>query len=347
MNSLERTLTALGQSEPDRVPVFLLFSHYGARELGMSIENYFSHPDYVTKGQLQLREKYNHDVIYTFTYASLEMEAFGGSTVFYEDGSPNSGEIIIKSMQDIWQLEVPDVPSATGLTRILETTRQLKQAVGDTVPIVGVVMSPFSLPVMQMGFGAYIELMQADEAAFWHLIKQNQAFCIAWANAQLEAGATAICYFDPVSSATIVTPEIYREKGKKIAQETLAAIKGPTATHFASGRSLAILDDVKATGTAIVGVSSDEDLSEVKTTCDQKLTILGNLNGIEMCRWTEAEAIEKTKQAIAKGARGGGFLLAENHGEVPWQVEERTLHTIIETAHQWGTYPLHWVDSDG
>jgi hypothetical protein len=25
MNSLERTLTALGQSEPDRVPVFLLF----------------------------------------------------------------------------------------------------------------------------------------------------------------------------------------------------------------------------------------------------------------------------------------------------------------------------------
>jgi uroporphyrinogen decarboxylase len=27
--------------------------------------------------------------------------------------------------------------------------------VGDSVPIIGVVISPFSLPVMQMGFDAY------------------------------------------------------------------------------------------------------------------------------------------------------------------------------------------------
>ena len=37
MTSLERVLTALSHKEPDRTPLFLLFSHYGAKEMGMSI----------------------------------------------------------------------------------------------------------------------------------------------------------------------------------------------------------------------------------------------------------------------------------------------------------------------
>lgn len=45
-----------------------------------------------------------------------------------------------------------------------------------------------------------------------------------WANAQLKAGATVVCYFDPLSSVTITPREVYLEKGFEIAKRTIAQI---------------------------------------------------------------------------------------------------------------------------
>ena len=42
ITSLQRVLTTLGHQEPDRVPLFLLPTMHGARELGLSIKEYFS-----------------------------------------------------------------------------------------------------------------------------------------------------------------------------------------------------------------------------------------------------------------------------------------------------------------
>ena len=53
MNSMQRTLTTLGQQEPDRVPLFLLTSGHGAKEVGLSIEAYFSRAENVIDGQLR------------------------------------------------------------------------------------------------------------------------------------------------------------------------------------------------------------------------------------------------------------------------------------------------------
>jgi uroporphyrinogen decarboxylase len=71
---------------------------------------------------------------------------------------------------------------------------------------------------------------------------------------------------------------------------------------------------------------------------------LGNLNGIEMRRWTEQQAEEEVKKAIARGAPGGGFILADNHGEIPFQVPDEVLLAISEAVHTWGAYPLKWTN---
>ncbi len=127
MTAMQRVLITLGHQEPDRVPFFLLLSMYGAKVLGMSIQDYFSKPENVVAGQLCMREKFQYDCYYTFYYASIEIEAWGGRTIFIEDSPPNAGE---------------------------------------EVPIIGVVMSPFSLPVMQMGFEKYLELIYFHREKF-------------------------------------------------------------------------------------------------------------------------------------------------------------------------------------
>ena len=63
MTSLDRVLTTLRHEEPDRVPLFLLLTMHGAREVGMELEAYFGDAHSIAEGQLRLREKYGHDCL--------------------------------------------------------------------------------------------------------------------------------------------------------------------------------------------------------------------------------------------------------------------------------------------
>jgi len=345
MNSLQRVLTTLGQREPDRVPLFLLTSLHGARELDMSIEEYFSRAEAVIEGQIRMRRKYRGDCLYTFFHAAIEFEAWGGEVLFFPDGPPNAGAPVLHGPADIDRLQSPAIEASPGLRSVLEVTRRLKTWAGDETPIIGVTISPFSLPVMQMGFGPYLELLYEQPERFERLMRVNEEFCVAWANAQLQAGATAICYFDPVSSPTNIPRELYLRTGHAVARRTLARIHGPTATHLASGRSLPIVADIADTGTAVLGVSALEDLAEVKARAHGRLSLLGNLNGVTMRKWSREQAEAEVKRAITAAARGGGFILSDNHGEIPWQVPEDTLLAITEAVERWGRYPLNWMDS--
>jgi uroporphyrinogen decarboxylase len=344
MNSMQRTLTTLGQQEPDRVPLFLLTTLHGAKELQLSIEEYFSRAEHVIEGQMRLLKKYRRDCLYPFFHASIETEAWGGTTLYFPDGPPLCGSPVITRPEQIDNLQPPSVMGSPGLRRVLAAIGGLKAQVQDTVPIIGVAISPFSLPVMQMGFDSYIELIYEQPKRFERLMQANIAFSVEWANAQLAAGATAICYFDPVSSTTNIPRDLYLTTGQQVAKRTLAQIKGPTATHMASGRCLPILADIADTGTAVVGVSVLEDLAELKAAANQRVSLLGNLNGIEMRRWSPEQAEAEVKRAIAKAGRGGGFLLGDNHGEIPWQVPEDVLLSISAAVERWGRYPLAWVD---
>lgn len=338
MTSMERVLTTLSHNEPDRVPQFLLLTMHGAKELCLSIKDYFSKAENVVEGQIRLQKKYRNDCFYSFFYAPLEIEAFGGEVIYSEDGPPNSGLPFLRNAEDILTLEPPQINQSKMLHRVLDAIKVLKERANGEIPIIGVAMSPFSLPVMQLGFDKYLEVMHYRKDLFERLIKINEEFCANWSNAQLEAGATAICYFDPVSSPTIIPRDLYLETGFDIARRTLSRINGPTATHFASGSSLPISDLVAQSGTAVVGVSSKENLQELKAAYRNKLTILGNLNGIEMRRWTVEETIDCVRKTIEIAAPGGGFILSDNHGEIPYQVPDEVLLAISETVHSFGTY---------
>lgn len=156
MTSLQRVLTTIGHKEPDRVPLFLFLTMHGAKELGMTLEEYFSKGEHVAEGQLRMRAKYGNDCLYPFFYAPIEVEAWGGKVIYRQDGPPNSGEPIIKSLDQIFKMQPPAIKGNYCLEKVLNCIRILKKTVKDEAPIVGVVMSPFSLPVMQMGFEAYL-----------------------------------------------------------------------------------------------------------------------------------------------------------------------------------------------
>ncbi|MBF0567143.1 MAG: methylcobamide--CoM methyltransferase MtbA, partial [Nitrospirae bacterium] len=86
-----------------------------------------------------------------------------------------------------------------------------------------------------------------------------------------------------------------------------------------------------------------EDMAEIKKVCKGKLTVIGNLNGIEMRRWSAGDAETAVKDVISKAGKGGGFILSDNHGEIPFQVPDGVLYAVSDAVHRWGKYPLEWM----
>ncbi len=347
LTSLERVLAAMDHREPDRVPQFLATTLTGARELGLSIGEYFSRPEHVIEGQLRMQRKFRNDCYLGFLYGPLEVEAFGGEVVFVDDGPPNSGQPVIDDPARIPDLQPPDPRRSPVLRRTLETIAGLRQRGDPGVPILGVAIAPFSLPVMQLGFPAYLDLMADRPDLCARLLAINEEFCVAWANAQFDAGITAITYFDPLASPTNVTPETYRRWGRPVARRVLSRLQGPAAIHLASGRVLGVVDELVEVGAAGIGTGDLEDARAVKAACRRRTTMIGNLNGIAMARWTAAQAEVAVKDLLAAAAPGGGFVLCDGHGELPWQVPDDVILAVSEAVHTWGRYPLDWVEHHG
>ena len=59
-------LVAAGNGETsDRIPVFCNLLDQGARELGLSLKEFYSKGEYVAEAQLRMREKYGYDNVWS------------------------------------------------------------------------------------------------------------------------------------------------------------------------------------------------------------------------------------------------------------------------------------------
>jgi uroporphyrinogen decarboxylase len=316
-----------------------------ARQMGLTIQEYFSRPMYVVEGQKRLHARFGNDILCCYPFAALEMLAWGGEVIYFDNGPPNAGAPIIRRPEDIRALEPPEVKRIPSLQAVLTATADLKAAVGDDIPIAGVVVSPCALPIMQMGFESYLDLIYTHPDLLAHLLRVNSEYCIAWAKAQLAAGASAIMYSAPTCSPTIMAGDFIHQYSLPTAQEVISRIHGPVMLHLASGRGLPLVDDFAQAGFVGMSVSAEEDIGELKAACRGQLAAVGNLNALAMRHWSQMDAEAEVKKAIAGAGRGGGFVLADNHGEIPFVVDEDVLLAVAEAVRHWGQYPLDWVSS--
>ncbi|MGV9199010.1 MAG: uroporphyrinogen decarboxylase family protein [Promethearchaeia archaeon] len=159
MTSMDRISDSLDFKEPDRVPISFNLTLQAAKEMNISLKTFFSDPEKVAEGQLLMLEKYGFDTVTSSYYGGLETEAWGGSVKFYEDGPPNVNKLIIQDFEDIFDIDVPNVYENKNTQKVIRTTEILKDNLADDVPIMGGIISPFSLPITQMGFSKYFELL--------------------------------------------------------------------------------------------------------------------------------------------------------------------------------------------
>ena len=336
----ERLGAALAGGEADRVPFFLPVTLHPAKHLGLAPEVYFRDPAAVVEGQLRMLDLLGHDAVTSFLHVSAEAEAFGGESRFAADGPPNAGAPPLAQPSRLETLSAPDPLAVPALARSLAVARELKARLGDRVPILSGLTGPLSLPVIQLGFERYLDLLMDAPDLIRRLWRINEAFCIAWGNAQLAAGVAALAIFEPLASPALMAPELVREHGLPALRRVREGIRGATLLTTASAPVGTALPGFLGLGFAGVAVSCADSLADAKAQCQGRTALLGGLDGLAMAHWTPEQAEAAVRRALAAAGRGGGFILTEHHGEIPWTVPEATLQAVAEAVRRFGRQPI-------
>ncbi|MBI2955289.1 MAG: uroporphyrinogen decarboxylase family protein [Chloroflexi bacterium] len=337
MTSLERLSTALRSGVPDRVPVVLVSSLHGAKELGIAVPEYFSRAENVAEGQLRFVERVGHDNVDAFFYFGLEAQAFGAEILFHDGEPPDVGAPILPNPAAIDNLQAPDPRRASSLREVLRATEMLADKARGRWLVVGRALGPCSLPIMLMGLESWLDLLLfGDEARRQRLLQITSQFSVAWAKALLAAGADIIALVEPMASATMLTREQATKLVLPVVGQAVRDINGPVI-FWSLGAIQPVADLIRSLGVQAVSTDPGDDLREVKRIAAGRMAVLGGLNDLGMLSWTLRDAEEKVREAIQVAAPGGGFILSHQY-EIPAKVSFDVLVSVVDAAKKWGRY---------
>lgn len=330
ITSKERINFAIQRIIQDRPPIFLLFSYWGAKHNNICVEEYFKNPNLVGRTQIELQREFKHDCYYTFYYASLEIEMMGGKSYFKEYAAPVVSDLIVKCDKDVTKLKIPVFENNKVSKKVGQTINYIKKNGDSGIPIIGVVISPFSLPIMQMGFSNYLNAFVNNEELLNKLFKYNTKFTLAWSKYLIESGVDSLVYFNPFASRSLSSKTIYERFGQSIDKEVRDNITVPLIYHTASASISEIIDIIIKNGFNGCCISKDDDFELIAREINKDFLLIGNLNGLEIVK----NSIENVKVDIdlllSNYYKYGNIIISDNHGELLWNTDSTMLQAIVK-----------------
>jgi uroporphyrinogen decarboxylase len=338
---MERFGALMSGQLPDRVPFVCNLLDQGAREMGVSLRDYYASGDLVAQGQLRMREKYGYDSLTGMFYTGVEAELLGCRHIIYADnGPPNVGELIIKGAADIDRLQVPDHLEDHPRFRELATCiRSMKRESRGQYPIVGVVTASFSLPAMLMGIGAWMGLFLGKDTGHRDLLLAKcSLFCARQIAALREAGADLIAYTNPVASSTFITHKQFQELALPWIIKDLE-IPGPAGLVFfnGGGKINPILADLKQhTGFGAYYINPFDDVAEARSILGPGPLLVAPINDIRLLDWTAEEIDREVERIMLAGKPGGGFIFSTLM--MPFLIPDANIRNLMAAVLRHGSY---------
>ena len=341
MTPKERLGAVLTGQIPDRVPVFCNLLEQGAAELGLSIKEYYSSGENVAEGQLRLQEKFGYDQLWGLHYLPADAEMLGAShTLFYKDGPPNVGQLIIRDEADIDKLSVNDAvfetPPAKRLDRTLDI---LKSERGSECPILGCVIGSASMPPLLMGMEKWLDLLyMGSPGTVRKLLEKCSDFCrrkISWL---FEGGVDAIAYMNPLGSASFIRLDQFESDSLLWLKRDLRD-NGPAGIVYFNGGGLInpfIPLIQQELGIGAYYINPLDDVAEAKQILQGKGILAAPINDIPLISQSEEQIRYEVKRIMNEGAGEGGFIFGTL--VMPCSIGEDKIKVMLEAAIEYGRY---------
>lgn len=341
MTGMERLTAAINGTPADRIPVFCNLLDQGAKELGLSLEEYYSRGEYVAEAQLRMRAKYGYDCLWSLFYVGKEAELLGcNRIIFATDGPPNVGEMVIKTYGDIARLQVPDdIESHPAFREELTCLRILKGEAGGRYPICAYVTASMTLPAILMGMEKWLRLLMMGPAEVRdELLGKCSDFFRKQIAAYRAAGADVLVYSNPFGSTDFIPRRFFDELSLSWMKRDLEPGGTEGVVYYCgSARFNDVIETViEQLGIRTFYLSPWDDIAEGKKSVAGRGLTCGVINDIMLIDWSREEIRSEVRRMIDAGKPGGRFLFGTL--VMPYAIPEENIRALLEAAYEFGRF---------
>lgn len=341
ITGMDRLIAAINGNPCDRIPVFCNMSDQGAKEMGITPQEYYSKGEYVAEAQIRMREKYGHDNLWSLFYVGKEAELLGcKEIVFALDGPPNVKSMILQSYDDIHRLQIPDdISSHPVFQEELKCLRILKSEAGGKYPICAYLTASMTLPAILMGMGKWMELLLMGPVEVRdELLTKCSEFFRKEIAAYRNAGADIFVYANPFGSTDFIPMKLIKELSLNWMEKDLQPGGTQGVVYYCGGaRMNSVIEMVlERTGIGTYYLSPMDDIAEGKRIIAGRALCAGVINDIKLIDWSKEEIRNEVKRMIEAGMPGGKFFFGTL--VMPYAIPEQNIRAMLEAAYEFGTY---------
>jgi len=339
ITGMDRLVAAINGQKSDRIPVFCNLFDQGAKELGMSIKEYYSKGENVAEAQLKMREKYGYDNVWNLFYVGKEAQMLGCDKILYaDDGPPNVGDYIIKNYDDIAKIEVPDdILNHPSFAETRKCTQILRREVGGKYPICAYITAGMTIPALLMGMDKWFELMFMGPK---DVRDELLAKCSKLFRKELEAykamGVDVFVYSNPFGSTDFVSIKQYDELSLPWMKKDLEGFDMSGLVYYCgSARFNKVLNRaIEDLNFGAHYLSPLDDVAEARDIIAERGLTCGVINDIKLLDWTKEEIRAEVKRIIDAGRVSKRFLFGTL--VMPYGIPDENIKTMCDAAYEYG-----------
>ncbi len=325
MNSVARLASRIRGEAVDRAPNFDIVMAFAAHQIGEPLASFYLDYRVLTRANLATAEKFGLDIVQAISDPYREAADCGTEIEFPPDGLPLRRHPLLVEPADLARLRIPAPADGRRMSDRLEGVRLLHERATGELPVMGWVEGALALANVLRGDTALMMDLYDRPAWVQELLEVCTVAQIAFARAQVEAGADIIGLGDAIASQ--VSPGMYARFALPGEQRIFRAVRemGAICRLHICGDTTHIVALMGQTGADIVDLDWMVDLrSAAECYGATGPALCGNFDPVEiMLRGSE----DQVCQAVAECLRGGGTRCISAAGcEIPDLTPERNLH---------------------
>jgi uroporphyrinogen decarboxylase len=340
LTSAERIMRVLRREEPDRVPHFEWLVDRKVRDAlcpGCKTYNEFAvrmghdavlaDPDFKKEqiGPGRKRSEWGYVTQDTPEEHGIEVE------------SP------IKTMEDFERYTPPDPHASGRYVSIEETIREF----GDEKAVIVHLNDVFSLPRYLMGMEDLLMSIVTAPDLVRAVVELAVDINLEMAKEVAARGAKIVYTGDDYAGnrGPFMSPQHFRELFYPGLRRVMGGFKelGLYVIKHTDGNLWPIMDMIIDSGIDCLDPIDPQggmDLAEVKKKYGDRLALKGNVDCAQLMTFgTPDEVIAATKDALRKGAPGGGFILSSSNS-IHSAVKPENYLAMLQTLEEYGRYPI-------
>ncbi len=200
---------------PDQVPVCTQMHEFVMHELGVPAREFYTSPELLAAGTLEIMEKYGIDVpVLDYDVYNIEAEALGQPIVYSDEHMPDVDRTqpLIQDREDVRKIKTPDFDSVGRFPQVLEMNTIFRKLIGG-VPHTLRFCAPFSLAANIRGIEQLlVDMYDAPDFARSLLDRITEEVLAPWILRlkQEFPDTRAIAGDDASGSLPIVSPNILK-----------------------------------------------------------------------------------------------------------------------------------------